>query len=103
MIYLIYQREKGEQKMRATKLIDHLTKYYEDEYNQVVTAVESKYFKPFEVVDNAITRCLGVALFAQYLGIDFDELAEIDATVGYVIEDGFRTITLELYISDFHL
>lgn len=59
--------------MRATKLINHLTKYYEDEYNQAVTAIESKYFKPSEIVDNAITRCLGVALFVQYLGMDFED------------------------------
>lgn len=55
------------------ELINYLIKYYEDEYNQAVTAVESKYFKPSEVVDNAITRCLGVALFVQYLGMDFDD------------------------------
>ena len=24
-------------------------------------------------MDNAITRCLGVALFVQYLGMDFDD------------------------------
>lgn len=55
------------------ELINYLIKYYEDEYNQAVTAVKSKYFKPSEVVDNAITRCLGVALFVQYLGMDFDD------------------------------
>ena len=55
------------------ELINYLIKYYEDEYSQAVTAVESKYFKPYEVVDNAITRCLGVALFVQYLGMDFDD------------------------------
>ena len=55
------------------ELINYLIKYYEDEYNQAVTAVESKYFKPSEFVDNAITRCLGVALFVQYLGMDFDD------------------------------
>ena len=59
--------------MRATKLIDHLTKYYEDEYSQAVTAVKSKYFKPSEVVRNAIDRCLGVALFVQYLGMDYED------------------------------
>ena len=59
------------------ELINHLIKYYEDEYNQAVTAIESKYlskvFKPSEVVDNAIDRCLGVALFVQYLGMDYKD------------------------------
>lgn len=59
------------------ELINYLVKYYEDEYNQAVTAIESKYlskyFKPSEVVDNAIDRCLGVALFVQYLGMNYED------------------------------
>jgi len=55
------------------ELINHLIKYYEDEYSQAETAVKSKYFKPNEVVDRAIDRCLGVALFVQYLGMDFED------------------------------
>ena len=31
------------------------------------------YFKPSEVVRNAIDRCLGVALFVQYLGMDYED------------------------------
>ena len=54
-------------------ILNKVKMYYLNEYHDALVAVKSKYFKPSEVVDNAITRCLGVALFAQYLGIDFDD------------------------------
>ena len=55
------------------ELINYLKMYYMTEYHDALIAIKSKYFKPSEVVDNAITRCLGVALFVQYLGMDFDD------------------------------
>ena len=32
-----------------------------------------------------------------------DELAEVDAPVGYIVEDGFVAVALVLYVAYFHL
>ena len=55
------------------ELINYLIKYYEDEYSQAENAMSCKFFKPTEIVRNAIDRCLGVALFVQYLGMDYED------------------------------
>jgi len=59
--------------MEAEKILNKVKIYYMNEYHDALVAVKSKYFKPSEVIDNAITRCLGVALFIQSLGVDFDD------------------------------
>ena len=37
------------------------------------------------------------------LGEDLDELAEVDALVGYVVEDGLDFVALVLHVADFHV
>ena len=55
------------------ELINNLIRYYEDEYRLAKNAMDCKFFKPAEIVRNAIDRCLGVALFVQYLGMDYED------------------------------
>lgn len=50
--------------------INKIIDFYENEHISAIHAVENPIFKPEEVINNAIQRCLGVALFAQTLDTD---------------------------------
>ncbi len=39
----------------------------------------------------------------ERVGKHFDEFAEVNACVGYVVEDGFVAVALVLHVADFHL
>ena len=41
--------------------------------------------------------------YAELLGKYLDKLAEVNAAVGYIVEDGLCTVALELHVADFHL
>ena len=47
--------------------INKIIAFYETEYISAINAVQNPIFKPEEVINNAIQRCLGIALFAQTL------------------------------------
>ena len=59
--------------MRVMKEMDN---YFEKEYQETKALLESKpnwVTSEKEIVNNAIQRCLGVAMFAQQLGVTYQE------------------------------
>ena len=58
-------------------ILKEVKNYYDTEYKEVNKAILSEYFTPIDIVDNSIQRCLGVALFVQYLDIPFDNINEL--------------------------
>lgn len=60
-------------------MLEKVKKYFEREYIDVVRAIERKYnwgtLKSF--VERAITNCLAVAMFAQTIGVSFEEIDPI--------------------------
>lgn len=56
---------------------DEIINQYKDvcnqEYKATKRAINNKWFKPRDVINNAIQRCLGVAQFIQYLGVTYEE------------------------------
>ena len=56
------------------KILNQYKDYCRQEYEDAVRAIKNKkLFKPKEVVDNAINRCLGVALFIQFIGVSYED------------------------------
>ena len=56
-------------------MLDKVKEFFEAEYNNACIAYEFKKCTPKEIVNNAIQRCLGVALFVQTASdISFDEI-----------------------------
>ena len=58
-------------------ILKEVKNYYDTEYKETNKAILSAYFKPIDIVDNTIQRCLGVALFVQYLDISFDDINKL--------------------------
>lgn len=62
-------------------LMDNMIKYFESEYNYTKAFIEREFSlaKPREVVDNAIQRCLGVAMYIQNFDytLSYDEIEQI--------------------------
>lgn len=50
--------------------------FYKTEIKSVKNTLDNNHyrFKPKEVVNNAIQRCLGVAFFVQSLDVSYDEI-----------------------------
>ena len=68
-VILIIERE-------VIKVLEKVKEYFESEYADTVRAIERKYNwgTPKSFVERAITDCLAVAMFAQTLGISFEEV-----------------------------
>lgn len=69
------------------KLMDNMTKYFESEYNYTKAFLERKvsWANPKECVYNAIQRCLGVAIYIQWLDETLT-LDEVEQTYNYYKE-----------------
>lgn len=62
------------QKKSDEKILNQYKDYCNREYKDAVRAIENKrLFKPKEVVDSAVDRCLGVALFIQSIGVSYED------------------------------
>lgn len=58
------------------EVIKEMNNYFEKEYQETKTLLENKpnwITSEKEVVNNAIQRCLGVSMFAQQLGVAYQE------------------------------
>lgn len=56
-------------------MLDKIKEFYENEYIDACIACEFKRYTPQEIVNNAIQRCLGIALFSQTASdIPFEEI-----------------------------
>lgn len=60
-------------------MIEKVKEYFEREYKDCVRAIEQKYDfgTPKDFVWRAITDCLAVAMFAQTIGVKFEEIDPI--------------------------
>lgn len=61
------------QRKSDEKILNQYKNYCNREYEDAVRAIGNKWFKPKEVVDNAIDRCLGVAQFVQLIGVTYED------------------------------
>lgn len=63
--------------MQITVTKNEIIEQYKDvcnqEYEATKRAINNKWFKPKDVTNNAIQRCLGIAQFIQYLGVTYDD------------------------------
>lgn len=59
-------------------MLEQVREYYEKEYKEIkaILKMETRYewVKPTELVYASIQRCLGVAQFAQTVGVKYEEL-----------------------------
>lgn len=57
-------------------MLEKVKEYFEREYIDTVRAIERKYDwgTPKSFVERAITNCLAVAMFAQTVGVKFEEV-----------------------------
>ena len=57
-------------------MLEKIKEYFEREYIDTVRAIERKYNwrTPKSFVERAITNCLAVAMFAQTIGVSFEEV-----------------------------
>ena len=62
--------------MPDKEILEKVKQYFENEYNDVLKLMDRKpsWFNLKESVNNAVCRCLGVAMFVQELGIKYDDL-----------------------------
>ena len=65
--------------MEKTPMV-HMMDYFKSEYKDAERAIKEKvrWAKPREVIDNAIQRCLGAAMFVQQLDetLSYDEVEQ---------------------------
>ena len=58
------------------KMLDKVIKFFEQEYEEIEKDISKlePYWSTYKqrIVENTIHRCLGVAFFAQEIGIDFE-------------------------------
>lgn len=57
-------------------MLEKVREYFERQYNDTIRAIECDYEwgTPKEFVWRAITDCLAVAMFAQTIGVKFEEV-----------------------------
>ena len=62
--------------MTDKEILKKVQEYFESEYNEVLKLMDRKpnWFNLKESVNNAVSRCLGVAMFVQALGVKYDDL-----------------------------
>lgn len=62
--------------MEDKEILVKVQEYFESEYNEVLKLMDRKpsWFNLKESVNNAVSRCLGVAMFVQALGVKYDDL-----------------------------
>lgn len=62
--------------MTDKEILAKVEQYFENEYNDVLKLMDRKpsWFNLRESVNNATSRCLGVAMFVQELGVKYDDL-----------------------------
>lgn len=60
-------------------MLEKVKEYFESEYTDTVRSIERKYNwgTPKSFVERAITNCLAVAMFAQTIGVSFEEVDPI--------------------------
>lgn len=61
--------------MEIEKIKEKVVKYFNREYQDTMYYLTSPYDKRFsanEVIKCTLDRCMGVAMFAQYLGVPFE-------------------------------
>lgn len=70
------------------ELLKQLEIYFKNEYASTKRAIAEKHdwTTPKDLVDGAVKRCLGAAMFIQYCGIEYEEL-EIYDTYKKKLED----------------
>lgn len=62
--------------MTDKEILAKVEQYFENEYNEVLKLMDRKphWFNLRESVNNAVSRCLGVAMFVQELSVRYDDL-----------------------------
>lgn len=61
------------QRKSDEKILNQYKEFCNREYKDAVRAIENKWFKPKEVINGAIDRCLGVAQFVQLIGVNYED------------------------------
>lgn len=61
------------QRKSDEKILNQYKEFCNREYNDAVRAIKNKWFKPKEVINGAIDRCLGVAQFVQLIGVNYED------------------------------
>lgn len=58
-------------------MLEQVKKFFNQEYEDTKQLLERKpsWCKPREAVYNSIQRCLGVAQFVQYVGVEYEDLS----------------------------
>ncbi len=82
MCYNDYSKGKG---LTAMNVVDTMNEYFEREYKETLELLardDVSWIKTDKdrrmVVEKTICRCLGVAQFVQYLGVEYEEIATYD-------------------------
>ena len=78
--------------MSDKEILTKVQEYFENEYNEVLKLMDRKpfWFSLKESVDNAVQRCLGVAMFVQNIGVKYDDLNCYDE-----IHERFRQLLID--------
>lgn len=61
------------QRKSDEKILNQYKEFCNREYKDAVRAIGNKWFKPKEVINGAIDRCLGVAQFVQFIGVNYED------------------------------
>ena len=63
--------------------------FYKTEIKSVKNTLDNNFyrFKPKEIINNAIQRCLGVAFFVQSLDVSYDEIDTLYEAVKTQLND----------------
>lgn len=76
------------QRKSDERILNQYKEYCNREYKDAIRAIENKQlFKPKEVVDSAIDRCLGVALFIQFIDVSYEDADMIYSEVKTKLEE----------------
>ena len=62
------------QRKSDERILNQYKEFCNREYKDAVRAIGNKrLFNPKEVINNAIDRCLGVALFIQFINVSYED------------------------------
>lgn len=70
-----------------SEIINQYRNTCDKEYEMTKKAICNKLFNPKDVINNSIQRCLGVALFIQYLGVTYDDIDKFFEEFKYKINN----------------
>ena len=57
--------------------LEKVKEFYANELRDIERSIKCDLFEPAKLVNNSLQRCLGVAFFAQYLDVPFQQVDEL--------------------------